>query len=205
MAAFVVHRDHDHGEHRHREAERGRHLHRRLARLAGGGRDNTSKGASNGIFLRDAGTVSPSRATPCRATASGIARARRLAPGPVGDSTFIDNTFTKNDKFCPAQDEGPSNGGVGIAIANGSGVDRRRQHDHRQQAHEGVDLSGGVACRRTAWRPGDHADASDEQPVHGQHDHRERPRHLVPTAAGPGTRSPATGCTTSQPEGLCAG
>jgi parallel beta-helix repeat protein len=161
---------------------------------------NTSKGASNGIFLRNALGVTFEGNTVSGNCVGALVLGD--APGPVGNSTFVDNTFTKNNKFCPAEG-GPSNGGVGIAIANGSGVEVHGNTITDNKPSKAVDLSGGVLV---VAPPGEAANPTppSNNTVTGNTITGNDPDILYDGSGTGNTFSGNTGCTTSQPEGLCA-
>ena len=162
--------------------------------------DNKSSGASIGYFLRNAKNV-----TFESNTATGNCVGALLlgdAPGPVGDSTFANNTFTKNDKFCPPED-GPSNGGVGLAIASGSGVTATGNTITDNKSSKKADVTGGVVV---VALPGENGPGTppENNSITGN---TITGNDLDITYDGSGTNNTFTGntCSSSQPEGLCTG
>jgi parallel beta-helix repeat protein len=163
-------------------------------------RDNTSKGASYGFFLRSA-----RNATFEGNTASDNCMGALVlgdSPGPAGDSTFTDNAFTKNDKFCPAGD-GPATSGVGIAVASGSGVNATGNRIVDNTTNRKVDVTGGVVVLALPGPEGPGTPPANNT-FTGNTITGSDPDVLYD---GSGTNNTFTGntCTSSQPEGLCTG
>ncbi len=164
-------------------------------------RDNTSKGASYGIFLRDA-----KNATFTDNTLSGNCMGVLVlgdAPGPVGDSTFSGNTITKNNKFCPPED-GPSTGGVGIGIASGSGVTIEGNEITDNKSSQEADITGGVVIVAPPGEAGP-GTPPENNSVTGNTFSGNGTDIVYDGSGTNNTFTGNTGCTTSQPEGLCAG
>ena len=165
-------------------------------------RDNTSKGAANGIFLRDAknATFEDNELT---GNCIGIL-VLGDSPGPVGDSTITNNKITKNDKFCPAEDEGPANGGVGIAIASGSGITATGNTITDNKVTQDAQITGGVVV---VAPPGENGAGTppDNNSFTGNTISGNNPDIVYDGSGSGNTFTGNTGCTTSQPEGLCAG
>jgi parallel beta-helix repeat protein len=163
--------------------------------------DNTSKGANDGIFLRNA-----ENATFEGNTLTGNCAGVLIlgdAPGPVGNSTFSGNTITKNNKFCPEGDTTFS--GIGIAIASGTGVAvQGNTITDNKPSKEAVFTGGVVIVAPPPEEPGATPTPPSNNSVTGNTISGNEPDLSYDGSGTGNTFSGNTGCTTSQPEGLCA-
>jgi parallel beta-helix repeat protein len=156
--------------------------------------NQASNNANFGIFVRDASGVSS--ANPGKVT-------NNLVRGNCAGILFLDtgsgeahwdgsnNQASANNAVCEG-DEGPSAGGIGIAV---SGPDDVKLHDNLVTANQPsgpVDLAGGIVV----------ADGATNIAVTRNDAHRNLPDDLVWDQSGSATFT-NNSCKTSNPAGLC--
>lgn len=162
--------------------------------------DNTSKGANDGIFLRNAQNATFEGNTLTGNCAGVLVLGD--APGPVGNFTFSDNTITKNNKFCPEGDTSFS--GIGVAIASGTGVAVQGNTITDNKPSKPANFTGGVVVLAPPpEEPGATPTPPSNNSVTGNTISGNEP-DIFYDGSGSGNTFSDNGCTTSQPEGLCA-
>lgn len=163
---------------------------------------NTSKGASYGVFIRDAMNADISD-NDLSGNCIGVL-VLGDAPGPAGGSQITNNQITKNNKFCPAtegEEGGPAQGGGGVALGSASGVTVTGNTISDNKSPKPATITGGVIVATVT--PG--GTAPSDNTVSDNEISGNAPDISSDGSGTANTFTSNTGCTTSQPDGLCAG
>ena len=161
-------------------------------------RDNQAYGNALGIFIRHARhiLVKDNRVS---GNCQGILVLDDGQPGGAGNTGVVHNSVSKNNKFCPKNEEAPPLQGGGILLLGAT---------HTLVAHNGVFgnsgkqfNSGGIVVVSA------HALTKGSNPNFDTIAHntafRNHPADLVWDGTGVGVRFKANHCGTSRPPGLC--
>ena len=161
-------------------------------------RDNKAYGNALGIFIRHARhiLVKDNRVS---GNCQGILVLDDGQPGGAGNTSVVHNSVSKNNKFCPKNEEAPPLQGGGILLLGAT---------HSLVAHNGVFgnsgkqfNSGGIVVLSA------HAITKGSNPDFDTIAHniafRNHPADLIWDGTGVGVRFKANHCGTSVPPGLC--
>lgn len=119
------------------------------------------------------------------------------APGPAGEFDVRFNKISRNDKACPASEEGGALSGIGVALSGATGVDVRRNLIVGNVAGGPSEFSGGVLVAR-----GDGGTAPTNNTVKRNVIRRNQP-DLFWDGSGTGNVLEPNRCDTSVPPELC--
>jgi parallel beta-helix repeat protein len=159
---------------------------------------NVSRGNLYGFFLRDSagGTLQENLATGNCAgflfldTGSGIA----------GNWTAEENISSRNDRFCPANEEAPAVSGVGVAIVGADDVVLKENRINRNVPSKQADISGGVLVLSSVPFGGNEENGNQvvENTIL-----RNRPKDVIWDGNGTGNTFSENDCRTSVPASIC--
>ena len=159
---------------------------------------NVSRGNLFGFFLRDSatGVLQDNLATGNCAgflfldTGSGIA----------GNWTAQHDISSRNDRFCPANEEAPAISGVGMAIVGADGVVITENRIDRNVPSQQADISGGVVVLSSVPFGGN--DENGNQ-VTENTILRNRPKDVIWDGKGTGNTFSGNNCRRSRPSSIC--
>ncbi|MBA2558432.1 MAG: right-handed parallel beta-helix repeat-containing protein [Propionibacteriales bacterium] len=156
-------------------------------------KDNRTWNNGFGIFVRHTHDVTV-RDNRVRRNCIGIFLLDDGQPEGSGDNSVVDNSVRRDNKFCPASDEGPAISGGGIVLF---GSVRNRIVDNSVTNHHkpGTVASGGIVL----------LEGSSHNLVRENRLHHNKPADIVQDAKSVGNKFVDNTCRTSQPAWICAG